>query len=792
MNRVILAAGATLLVLLVAGGVLLIQRGPEAAEAGAGPRAVSARGGPDPAEGLSRQSGGAWRALLVGCDEYPELRKRFPQRYERELRLRGPSRDVALMRRVLMEVFGVPGENVITLVGADPQARPTSTNIRRALSQLAREVGEGDRVVLYFAGHGSQQRDQAGDELDGLDEVFLPADVGPKTGPKGAIPHALSDDQLGRAARNLRDAGATVWMIFDCCHAGTMARGGSERVRGIDPSLFGVTSTARGSLGGSLAERRGDGGELTGIVAFYASESYARAPEMELPEEGGDTHGLFTWLLARELTRTGPGLTYHQLLERLVQAYQAYPGAGTIPQAEGDLDRTIATGESRESASPGLVELFAGAGDDRLRVALPEGPQGSSLRDELGRHPDRFLPVEGGADADCRVAVADGLFTLAIDGRLPNYLDLERPVLLNRLAALHVTRALARAVSRGWAQRLGDGLEVRIERRAGGKGSAKPLGPGAVMHPGDTIRMLMEKRDDALVDVFVFYVDANLEVVPLFPCDGESPRLSHVEGRVVELTEDGFTVTDDALGLERLLVLAVPREVGQPEVDFGGLTGLASSRGGDAGELLALLSGGEAARGGEALDVAPRVGIVTVRTAWPALGPPAWPERGVVTLDPPLASESGGEPDAWALTGDRAALASSPGSRTYDLLLVGDAEAPRHVFVDLDGGKTRPLDGDALAALLRERAFEAEVVFHFSDDRWTALYDCDGDGDHDLALVDESRDGIADLRRTRTHENWSAPTPVQVPWLSQGHLRLPALLGGADPTVSRRFQALLR
>ena len=131
------------------------------------------------------------------------------------------------MRRVLTEVLGVRDENVTALVGTETKTRPSSSNIRRELSRLAREAGQGDRVVLYFAGHGSQQRDQTGDEPDGLDEVFLPSDVGPTTDKKGAIPRALSDDQLGRAARRIRDAGATVWMIFDCCHAGTMARGGS-------------------------------------------------------------------------------------------------------------------------------------------------------------------------------------------------------------------------------------------------------------------------------------------------------------------------------------------------------------------------------------------------------------------------------------------------------------------------------------------------------------------------------------------------------------------------------------
>ncbi len=43
---------------------------------------------------------------------------------------------------------------------------------------LASETRPGDRVIIYYSGHGSQVPDRNGDEEDGLDETFVPTDYG--------------------------------------------------------------------------------------------------------------------------------------------------------------------------------------------------------------------------------------------------------------------------------------------------------------------------------------------------------------------------------------------------------------------------------------------------------------------------------------------------------------------------------------------------------------------------------------------------------------------------------------
>ena len=67
--------------------------------------------------------------------------------------------------------------------------------------------------------------DPANPEPDGLDEVFLPADVG--RWQEGNLNGAIMDDQIGKWLAQMRDKGADVWIVFDCCHSGSMSRRGA-------------------------------------------------------------------------------------------------------------------------------------------------------------------------------------------------------------------------------------------------------------------------------------------------------------------------------------------------------------------------------------------------------------------------------------------------------------------------------------------------------------------------------------------------------------------------------------
>jgi len=102
---------------------------------------------------------------LVGVDVYE--RPDVPP-------LNGCVNDVALVRRILKQYFGVPNEDIRVVVNQ----RATKALIMHRLRETIEEAEDGDIVVFYFSGHGSQIRDRDGDELtDHLDELLCPYDM---------------------------------------------------------------------------------------------------------------------------------------------------------------------------------------------------------------------------------------------------------------------------------------------------------------------------------------------------------------------------------------------------------------------------------------------------------------------------------------------------------------------------------------------------------------------------------------------------------------------------------------
>ena len=156
----------------------------------------------------SENHGAERHALLVGVSEYTHLDQR--------LWLKGPTNDVALMRRLLQE-RGFKPHN-IRVLGVEPERQPTRALILEELQRLAGITTKGDFVYLHFSGHGSQQpAGDAADEPDKLDEIFLPADVGAWEQGIGSVKNAIVDNEVGAAITAIRQGGAFVWAVFDSC-----------------------------------------------------------------------------------------------------------------------------------------------------------------------------------------------------------------------------------------------------------------------------------------------------------------------------------------------------------------------------------------------------------------------------------------------------------------------------------------------------------------------------------------------------------------------------------------------
>ncbi len=317
-------------------------------------------------------------ALLVGCTEYPALKEiTDPEVYESVVKLLGPANDAALLHSVLGRYLGVPEGNMRLLAGwpDDPEARPTRANILGHLDRLAGQVTEGARVFFLFAGHGAQQPDlDAGDEADGQDEVLLPADAGVWDPEIEAVAGIITDDEIRERLLALRDAGATVLAVFDCCHSGTMMRGegaeaaartaafGEVRLRSLPPSVLGIPVRPRRRSAADpvpAARPRGSSSSAAGVwmasAAIYAARSWEQAPEMVLPRRrlaaDREHHGLCSFQIARALQHHGGSLTIAEILARVRAAYTALPWKDATPAVEGDQSLRVLPGEQHRGAA---------------------------------------------------------------------------------------------------------------------------------------------------------------------------------------------------------------------------------------------------------------------------------------------------------------------------------------------------------------------------------------------------------------------------------------------------------
>jgi hypothetical protein len=316
----------------------------------------------------ARAASRTYHALLVGCTEYPAL----PQRNW----LIGPKNDAGLIHEYLLKNVPDPvrfkPENVTLLAKDVPGAKglPTHAGIKAALADLAAKVQRDDFVYLHLSGHGAQQPEMIkGDETDGLDEIFLPVDIEKWVNRDAGVPNALIDNEIGAAFDAIRDKGAFIWAVFDCCHSGTMTRavavddemerkiefadlvGGDEAARAAAIKTYEDT-VASASRGLDDNDQRKPAFNLTPtggepitkgkMVAFYAAQTVETTPEMPLPKGTADAprFGLFTFTILQKLAEN-PNVTYRQLGQAVLQQYSADSRTRPTPLFEGELDARV-------------------------------------------------------------------------------------------------------------------------------------------------------------------------------------------------------------------------------------------------------------------------------------------------------------------------------------------------------------------------------------------------------------------------------------------------------------------
>jgi len=352
---------------------------------------------------LSKTSRGY--ALLVACTRYRHLPVRF--------QLRGPANDVVLMRQLLIDRFGFSGDNIATLAEEqeDQRQRPTRANIVREFLRLIERVGEGDQVVILLAGHGSQQPDDDPENLndsepDGLDELFLPCDVRPRSAAQTVVENTIVDDEIREWLARMTGRGASVWFLADSCHSGTLARGVAEdeQPREVPASLLvpqpaieraiakadSIYGTEQGTDRRERVDLPDDRGAL---VAIYASQPDEPTFERRLPMGVPDSkpYGLLTFAVNQVLRRVSQSVTYRELGQLLHQQYCEWGRSYPTPLVEGSgLNRHVLNDE-RQSVSRVLLSRNA-SGERVIDAGILHGVHAGGIL--------RVLPPAGQENAD--------------------------------------------------------------------------------------------------------------------------------------------------------------------------------------------------------------------------------------------------------------------------------------------------------------------------------------------------------------------------------------------------------
>jgi hypothetical protein len=257
------------------------------------------------------------RALLVGCTKYDNLGA--------QLTLEGPGNDVVLMRMLLQNKLGVPESEIITLAEepGDGTKRPTGANVQREMVRLAQTAQRQDQIVIYLNGHGVQMRTDS--DKHPLQTTFLPCDakmwddsINDLTLRAKAM-NALTSNDFALWVKSIVDKKASVWVICDFGHCGGF---------GLNP-----------------VDGKGEG---EGIVFTYACLNKEMTSEIPIPDNLDPErkyHGLFTFILAKELAQAKEVLTYAELGDRIKTEYEARGRQSQNPYVAGkDRNKLILTG----------------------------------------------------------------------------------------------------------------------------------------------------------------------------------------------------------------------------------------------------------------------------------------------------------------------------------------------------------------------------------------------------------------------------------------------------------------
>lgn len=247
--------------------------------------------------------------LFIGISEYRENGIR---------NLRVCHRDAQEMARVMREHCRL--DEAVVLVNQ----QATLSAIRKAFMEtLVKKTKPGDKVFIFWSGHGGRCADDTGNEPDGHSEFLVPYDAG--IGDLATLRRTmLMDRTFGRWVQELD--GRRVIVMIDTCHSGGQAAG--QKGFGL-PSDQDAGQFANNFMEAILTRAKNIGQEEAAVLAA------SQAAQIAFERREGDL-SVMTYFLARQLEQADSGVTLqaaYEHLKREVPAYveKRFPGITQTP-----------------------------------------------------------------------------------------------------------------------------------------------------------------------------------------------------------------------------------------------------------------------------------------------------------------------------------------------------------------------------------------------------------------------------------------------------------------------------
>lgn len=484
------------------------------------------------------------RVLLVGVGAYASL----PSEY----RLAAPAHDLARLSSSLIAA-GVAAASIEQVSDAR-SGEGNRLAILGAIEDLVAKSGPGDRVLLYYSGHGGQRpATYPARELDGLEEVWLAGDA--QIASDGTLRGGfIADHEIVQAISRLLQRGADVWLVVDACYAGGVTRGSSGSSGAIVKAVgepagrrgHHLRSDDAGLIGPNLMapDQAGEGR----FTAFYA----AGAGSLALADSTGS---LFTKALARALD-SGRTASLRDLVAGTLSLDARLGPDAPRPVFEGDLDRPVL------DLVPGTVRRFALRRSGAAVTLLAGQEEGIDVGSRVR------LEAADGRSLDTVSVVRVGLGGAQLSGVVPPEAVAGRLLAADRSSNRPADRLLSaiETLVGSWVPNA-IVIDARVERPDPGSclEPVDPQAPGAnavafsLLDPPplrdcDRLYLNLSNEGTQTLDVSLLYLAADGSVVGpgLHPVDDVRLRPGERRDAAIRIVAEPGPV------VERLAVLAMP------------------------------------------------------------------------------------------------------------------------------------------------------------------------------------------------------------------------------------------